>query len=116
MSRKASEILAQALGLVTSAGTTGAFARNKEGREVLVDAEDACTYCSLGAVAKVAGVSPYSHALPGMKFLSVAAEAVWPNFTGSPRFPWVLNDTKPELIPAMFHKAIELAKLEEGSC
>jgi hypothetical protein len=114
---KISEILAQAMGIVAAFGTTGTLARDKQGNTVDVSDPKACSFCSIGACAKVAAFNVDSVGawddIPGVTFLNRAADELTEGLTQQ---GWRVNDQFSGLVPKMFQRAIELARLEEGGC
>jgi len=114
---KASEILQQAFGIVSTAYAKGTFAKNAQGEHVAPYSPTACAFCSLGAVYRVVGDrnyrDPYSSS-PGQtaaRYLQRAGSSIFGRFVSV----GILNDENPELIPEMFKKAIELARQDEDS-
>lgn len=111
---KTSEILMAAFGIVTTSPTTGEFARNARGESVSANDSDACTWCSFGAVDKVAERGEYA---PAAAILEQAAAFVMAEYNLHTKINAVvtINDNYPKLREEMFKKAIALARKEEGS-
>ena len=107
---KASEILTQARDLIVKDGKVnpdtwyqGEYAVDSKGEQVLSNDPNACRFCSVGAVGHVTA-SAYVENSPAYYYLNKAA------YESGIVWAIELNDKHPELVPAMFYRAIELAK------
>jgi hypothetical protein len=113
---KASEVLAQAMGLVLANPTQGAFARDARGFIVNSHSEQACSFCTYGALHRVCGPESLDRKADRAITLAAARVLQEAGIQASSIHPAVfINDHKPELVKMMFTRAIELAKKEEAN-
>lgn len=103
---RVSDQLRAAKQLVLAHPARGQYAKDAHGLSISPLDARACTWCSVGALRRVTNDAEY----PAKNYLNTAAARLRPNAVAAS-----INDSYPELIPAMFDKAIELAEAEEGS-